>query len=299
MDDGITDATQGIRIVPGSDLWPVYRGIVRSLRSLGYEVLFFAFDWRKSILSAVEEFDRFVSENAPGVRLNLVTHSMGGLVAALWLAAGNAERLNKMMGIALPVRGVEMTVSNFLLGSSALALFNIRADSKLVRELSWAVPSIYEMLPPLPGIFKFSHWPEELDLSPVYLDRAAELKKQLEAVLHLLSGLGTEGRLALIAGARERMIRWTKSEEKAIDSECAAPGLGDGWALEQSVQIPGVATYAFRRRLIDSIRLGFFFPVALLLGSHPLLPMFHPVRRAVAEFLDSGRVDSLPLHTTS
>ena len=282
----------GSKIKLGGDFWPVYRPLMAGLRRTGRRVLYFGYDWRRSTLEAVERFEDFVLANTDG-KFDIVAHSMGCLVSALWIARGKAERVGRFIGIAFPARGVEMAVSALLLGYSKLAFYNLRANMALVRDLAAEVPSLYEMLPPLPGAFERSTWPTELKVDAGLLRAGAETRNKLEASFPMLAGLARTGRAALIAGIGGKTEYWDWPAGSVADRSMKGWGRGDGWVVQESARIDGVPTFGFRPRFRDALGLGVFLPVNYMVGSHPQLPMYGSVRRAVTEFLDSGRIESL------
>jgi len=295
--DGSGDADPAMMIEPGGDFRPVYRALMRDLRRAGQRVLFFSYDWRRSAAEAAIKLRKFVDDSAGGEIVNLVTHSMGGLVAALWLTEVGTERLGRMAGIALPAGGVEMAVSALLKGYSKLAFFNIRANKALIRELATGIPSLYEMLPSLPGAFEMSSWPHELDLNSAMLESACGVQERLKRCVPRLTRLSSEGRFALIAGTGTRMIAWNRHTGGQIGPHLESKGDGDGWVLSENARISGVPTYSFRPRFRDALGLGLFSSLALIMGPHPILPMFRRVRRVATEFIITGEIKSLPVMT--
>jgi pimeloyl-ACP methyl ester carboxylesterase len=279
------------RIEPRGDLWPVYRGLMRSLRKAGFRVRFFAFDWRRPVEHGADAFKEFMEKEIHAATTHLVAHSMGCLVASLWLAGGGASKIGRMVCLNFPVRGVEMTVSALLLGYSRLAAINLRAGRRLVHRLAWEVPSLYEMLPPLPGIFDPAAWPEGLGIRPRLLESAYSFRQRLETALETLRLM--KGRIALVSGVGERMARWVKGENKPISKSDRSMGMGDGWILQDSSLIEDVPAYSFRRGLKDSLSLGPLFLLPYIGGSHPFTPMFPRIQKAIIEFLGSRPVSTL------
>jgi pimeloyl-ACP methyl ester carboxylesterase len=293
-EDEETDAEPGVRIEPGGDFWPVYRGLMRDLRRAGRRVEFFAFDWRRSAAEAADRLGRFVEEKAGGEEVDLVTHSMGGVIAALWLASGGKARLGRMVGIALPAGGVEMALSALFKGNSRLALFNIHSNRKSIRRLVKETPSLYEMLPQLAGIYDPARWEEKFKPNEVLLVRARRVRSRFEDGMRSLEQLGGAGRVALIAGVGSKTIAWRRDLEGMIGPELETHGEGDGWVLKESACPKGIPAYGFHPGLGDILSLGTFASLAILAGIHPILPMFRRVREAVMDYLEGGAVRSLP-----
>jgi pimeloyl-ACP methyl ester carboxylesterase len=290
--DGLGDAAPGMKIEPAADLWPIYRGLMRCLSRRGHSVYFFPYDWRRPIEHALERFRKFAEETVPEPVFNIVAHSMGSMVAALWLAEGGAERLARAVFLALPARGSEMAATALLLGNPRLAFFNIRADNALLREMALAIPSVYQMLPPLPGIYEPKNWPETTGLSAAHLRRARQFQSSWSLALPHLEKLSH--RTALIVGLGEKVIGWRPSADGGFGIHCRTREYGDGWISTQSALAPGLPAYAFKKRLTDALRLGFFLLLPYIVGTHPVMPMFKRVQRAIFEYLEAGKVKSLP-----
>jgi pimeloyl-ACP methyl ester carboxylesterase len=287
----VEDSAPGIRIEPRGGLWPVYRGLMRQLRRDGFHVRFFAYDWRRPVEHAANAFKVFIEKQAHTGTTHLVAHSMGCLVAALWLAEGGAMKLGRMVCLNFPVRGVEMTISALLLGYSRLAAINLRAGRKLVHRLAWEIPSLYQMLPPLPGIYNPSDWPAHLGIRPKLLESALSFRLRLEKALEAIRL--KKDQIALVSGVGERMVRWVKEEQKPISKINRSVGKGDGWILRESSLIEDVPAYSFRRGLKDSLSLGPLLLLPYIGGSHPFTPMFPRVQRAAIDFFRSRPITTL------
>lgn len=109
----------------------VYGPFVDRLLAAGYregETLFvFDYDWRLSVFDNARRLAAFIDETLPGdSKVDIVAHSMGGLVARTYaLAEGGAPRIARMVSAGSPWRGSVQVfellqngwgVSNFLLG---------------------------------------------------------------------------------------------------------------------------------------------------------------------------------------
>ncbi len=284
---------QGLEIEALRDLWPVYRSLMRNLRRRGHRVLFFPYDWRRSAEQAAAEFGLFIKKYVPDGPLNIVSHSMGGFVTALWLADGGAERFEsngRIACVAMPAKGVEMALLSMVAGYSLLALYNFRADRRLVRELAWEVPSLYEMLPHYPKVCDPDVWPEGLGVKHDLLAEGRRMRERFESSLPVLGELGREGSAALFAAQGRKTVGIRFDDEGRLDPKPTACGDGDGWVLAESVEVDNVPTYLFRLGAGDSLGLGIFAVLGWVVGSHPLLPMFKRINRAIIGFLETGTV---------
>lgn len=279
------------KLVPGHPLWPVYPGLIRRLRREGYNTYSFPFDWRKSLPQIVEEFDSFVSRKIPPGPVNFVTHSMGGHIAAIWLAGKGGAAVERFVSVAMPVRGVEKAITILLEGDKRIARFNVRASAGLLRKLAWEVPSIYEMLPPLPGIFRRDAWPSELGIREDLLAGAERTRNMIDNSLPAVSALGE--RALLIAGAGDKTDSWIKRKGSPLAASGKQTSSGDGWIRQDSVAIAGVRTLAYFRKWTDLFTLKLHYPSVLAIGSHPVLPMYHGIQKGIIDFLAGRKVTSL------
>ncbi len=88
-----------------------YQGITNSLINAGYEqgedLFTFAYDWRKPLDELADDLDQFISDNnLEDKKLNLVGHSMGGLVARAYLQKHNNENIEKVVTAGSPHKGI-------------------------------------------------------------------------------------------------------------------------------------------------------------------------------------------------
>ena len=79
-------------------------------------VYLFSYDWRKSNVETAQKFANFVDEITDGgkVQIDIVAHSMGGIVSALYLK-DNDERVDKFLSFGTPYEGApssQYSVSN-------------------------------------------------------------------------------------------------------------------------------------------------------------------------------------------
>lgn len=265
-------------------IWPMYPGLVRRLRRGGRRVLVFPWDWRRSLRDVAAVFETYVNERCDGRPIDLVGHSLGGLIGALWAAGAGRDRLRRCVTIALPVGGAEKAITVLRDGDDHFARFNLRTSKEMMRELAWDCPSIYEALPPREHVWRRESWPADLGVRADMLTAARGVRAGIDTALSALAARGPETVL-VIAGAGEKTDTWTLDNAGQLARGAIADG--DGWLRAESVKLPGLETWVFRRGKGDNVTLGLHYPGAILLGSHPLLPMFRRVQEKTAEFLDS------------
>jgi len=138
-------------------LHPAYEKLVSGLRGrLKSPVYAFPYDWRLSCKTNAQRLVAFVKEIqakpmtslpgwSKGKRLvNLVCHSMGGLVARSFLAqwSDGAPPVDGLVFIATPHFGSLDAVAAIITGDTPVLDFE-----KRLRKLARAMPSVYELLP--------------------------------------------------------------------------------------------------------------------------------------------------------
>lgn len=124
----------------------------------------FAYDWRLPLARSVELLAEFIEEVIGRTRLlrhydaagwpaspqvNLVAHSMGGLIAAGYLDRfGALRRVAKVASLATPFNGSFEAVLKIAIGTGDLGG---EAPSSREREAARILPSLYHLVPAIPG----------------------------------------------------------------------------------------------------------------------------------------------------
>jgi len=149
-----------------------YRELIEELRAElspdgageheGVPVYPFAYDWRKPLSQLADGLGHFVDEvidrtklqkhyRAAGYsgRVNLVGHSMGGLVVAGYLAGGRSrvEKVNRVATLATPFQGSYEAVLKITTGLGILDVDPPRARDRHAARLT---PALYHLLPSFP-----------------------------------------------------------------------------------------------------------------------------------------------------
>ncbi len=124
-----------------------YSEIINYLRSLGYRVYIFGYDWRKSNIESAKQLRKYVKRLSDKLNNNkfiFLTHSMGALVLSSFFRLLPRQEIQKHLHRAV------MTVPPFL--GSVEAYFNLYIGrSKLlntsddIRKVIRTFPSIYEL----------------------------------------------------------------------------------------------------------------------------------------------------------
>ncbi|WP_452226195.1 CHAT domain-containing protein [Lacinutrix cladophorae] len=148
-----------------------------------YDVITLEFDWRKSLKGAAKELssqlEKLIESN---VNINIIAHSMGGLVARqcmmdfkdLW-AAFSDNKKNKFIMLGTPWMGSYL-IMEVLTGHSRrvkqLAALDFRNNKKDLLKIFWKYPGVFELLP----IEKYSKRPFWDPQFWADLDKVANLK---------------------------------------------------------------------------------------------------------------------------
>ncbi len=166
-DDIRYEANQPARIVPGQVFEVAYKELIAELRHnlTAHEdepvpVYPFGYDWRRPLVDTQAALADFVGEVIERTKLmrhyakdgygddptvNLVGHSMGGLVIAGYLAgAGKKAPVSKVATLASPFRGSFEAVVKVLTGTADLGG---TTPSSREREAARLMPALYHLMP--------------------------------------------------------------------------------------------------------------------------------------------------------
>jgi len=170
-DDPRYEAREPARIRPGRLFGTVYDDLVLALRhdlsprdDRRTPVFPFPYDWRQTIQSTADQLVDYVeevidrtallrhysgySETPGGPRVDLVGHSMGGLVIADYLARHGARRVRKVATLGTPYEGSLEAVVKLATG---LGTLSEGAPAEREREAARSTPAIYHLLPSFRG----------------------------------------------------------------------------------------------------------------------------------------------------
>lgn len=192
-DDLRYEASQPARVAADSAFQVIYQELVEELRynlsaspAAPVPVYVFGYDWRQPLAATEARLAAFIDEvidrtrllrhyakagYAADARVNLIGHSMGGLVIAGYVAAhGASGKVGKVVTLGTPFRGSCEAALKITVGTAALGDGRPRSRE---REMSRLTPALYHLLPgykgavvtdPLPGrelsLFRPDSWQE-------------------------------------------------------------------------------------------------------------------------------------------
>jgi hypothetical protein len=151
---GTTDIATG-DIVRQEFFTPFYENLIQSLKDDGYEegsTLFVApYDWRFGVASSAAEIAPILARAAsssPSGKINVIAHSMGGLLMKEYLANATTSFINKLVLAGVPQLGAPKVFKLLDYGDDlGLNFFGIGMNQGKVREISANMPGVYDLLP--------------------------------------------------------------------------------------------------------------------------------------------------------
>lgn len=219
-DDPRYEAVGPSRVAARSLLSMIYEDLVAALRhdlspspDKPTPVYAFSYDWRQDCRRSADQLGAFIDEvlaraallphyaTDPPDRVDLVGHSMGGLlIAHLLRAKGLAARVRRVVTLGTPFQGAIDAVAKLTTGMGRLTGDHPRDRE---REAARTIPAIYQLLPSYEGaipqatgtgdaLFERAIWqPSVLQTLKAYC-RRLKVKKPAEEVFEGLLGFASE-----------------------------------------------------------------------------------------------------------
>lgn len=147
-----------------------YDGLISTLKNLGYQeninYFVFNYDWRKNIESSANDLNTYINQitnnKYPITNINIIGHSLGGLIGRIWLQKYQSPNLNKLITIGTPHLGtaqvykaveagdLEKSDSLFWLAQKVIITLNknsLESDKKTINRI---MPVLQNLLPIFP-----------------------------------------------------------------------------------------------------------------------------------------------------
>lgn len=216
----------------------IYLQLKLRLQAAGYDVDFYPFDWRRSVVDLGRELAQRVQSE--GREVHVVAHSFGGLVTREALRQG-ATNLGKIILLGTPNHGTFSTVQgirgdHWLLRS--LAAFDGVHTTAQLGAVFATFPSIYEQLPTRRALrnldlYTPASWPER-GPSPDrnLLLRAPAIQDALAPVY---------GQIFVIAGYGHTTVDGVEVRDGAFQYRRSTDG--DGWVPTSFVELENAPAY--------------------------------------------------------
>lgn len=138
--------------------WPftVYGNLVDAFREKGYEdgedLFTVAYDWRFSVQESANVLANIIDQalaNSPTGKVNIVAHSMGGLVTKEYLSRQDvSDSFNKVILLGVPNLGAPKAFKVLNYGDDFdLSTAGIGLNTQKAKEISQNMPGVHELLP--------------------------------------------------------------------------------------------------------------------------------------------------------
>lgn len=235
----------------------VYDGLKNSFINAGYSdttnqnLFIFPYDWRKPLSVLAERLNAFIDTNIPaGEKVNLVGHSMGGLVARTYAQNYGTSKINKIVTVGSPNMGIVKAYGiwegatiwdDVWWGKVALDLtthFGANVGESSVQTIRRLTPSIKGLLPtydylklgdtllPWASLTQKNDYLNDLNLN------ASQIYSLTTAIYS--KDIGTDSLIKVVAHSSEDLDMWI--DGKPIPVNPFETALGDGTVTETSAK---------------------------------------------------------------
>ncbi|HJJ48111.1 MAG TPA: alpha/beta hydrolase [Methanocorpusculum sp.] len=109
-------------------------------------VYYFSYDFRRSCEDTAEEFAAFLRRNGIS-RIDIVCHSMGGLVLASYAAKYGLDKVRKIVCLAVPFEGTPLMSQVLITGDVFMLSESVSEMLGLSRDVIRAYPAAADLLP--------------------------------------------------------------------------------------------------------------------------------------------------------
>ncbi len=123
------------------------------LKEEGYDqrdgsLFVFPYDWRQSNFDTATKLQEFMNSPAlNGKQVDIIAHSMGGLVAEIYIKKlDGAKRVKRLVNLAVPFRGSVDTLRTLTDGWGTIQN-RFAGGLDVIRRFALSMPSFYELLP--------------------------------------------------------------------------------------------------------------------------------------------------------
>ncbi|MGD9597908.1 MAG: CHAT domain-containing protein [Steroidobacteraceae bacterium] len=255
----------------------------------GFAPRCFDYDWRRSVIELGREFAAVIARD-PAPRVQVVAHSMGGLVARAALALPGNERIERLVMLGTPNSGsfapVQALRGTYSVVRKLAMLDQFHSAETLANEVYSTFPGLYELLPAegttAIDLFDAAMWPAAGPRpDPLLLADARSALRGLAPA---------DERMTLVAGYARRTV--TGIARAGAQFAYTVTRDGDGTVPLALAELPGVRTYYIREghsELTANRTVTAAVIDLLRTGATRRLPDRRPVpSRAAARITDAG-----------
>lgn len=113
------------------------------------ELFVFPYDWRQDNAKSAEQLKNYIDLVAavhPGSQVDIIAHSMGGLVARRYII-DNPDRVDRLITLGTPFLGAPKTIPGMYLGDFDDFALNALIPKKVMRKVGRYSPAVHQLLP--------------------------------------------------------------------------------------------------------------------------------------------------------
>jgi len=242
------------------DFVKVYDGLINSFKNAGYSdttdqnLYVFPYDWRRSLDSLADRLNLYINNLPlqPGEKIDLIGHSMGGLVARAYAQKYGVSKINKILTVGSPNMG---TVKAYSIWEGAklwddvwwakVALemtthFGATLGESKVKTLQRMAPSIKDLLPTYDYLVLNGNtlpW-SSLKSKNTYLDGLNQNIAQINSLTTAIysSDIQTDSLLNVLAPSKKDLLSNMWLDGKPAGSDPYIKANGDGTVVDTSAK---------------------------------------------------------------
>lgn len=260
----------GVAIEPLGVILLAYLKLKLRLRIAGFDARFHPFDWRQSIDGLGREL--LAAVKAVGSGVQLVAHSMGGLVARAAIARDGERRISRLIMLGTPNHGSFSPVQALRATHETVrqvAAVDLRSSpEELSRKVFRTFPGLLQMLPSAErfsavDLYDPAAWPPGPGPDPVLLAKVRAVQDGLAPA---------DDRFHLVVGVNRETVTGLRRAGNEFEYETSLDG--DGTVPRAFCELAGASQYYVEER-------------------HGSLANNGRVERAVIDILDTGATTAL------
>ena len=262
----------------------VYGPVIRHLESIGYregqDLFLFDYDWRRGAFDNARALDAFIRATAGDRQVDILAHSMGGLIARVYTVKYGGGRVARLLSAGTPFQGAAKVYQTVEKGWGPLnaAMGGLAG----FRRTMLSFPSIFELMPRYEGCCDAGAQPfapARADtwtalgwegVEPAAMPDLAVTAARIRDLGEIIAGplpAGIEDVLLVGVDQRttQRVSFQTAGKTTAIQAQTS--WAGDGTVLRDSAVLPRTAlhptSFAIHERILHDPQIQDFLKVAL------------------------------------